>query len=180
MRRAIPFLLWLVASAALAQTNRDEARAHHELAKIEFAKAKFAEALSEFRKAYELAPIPDLLYNIGLCQERLSDWAGAVETYDRYLAARPNADERGILEGKMGELRQKAAPPPPVVAPMPVAPPPIVAPRVVEKRPAAPPLPVYKRWWFWTAAAAVVAAGVGTGFAVAITTNKTYPGIDVP
>jgi hypothetical protein len=52
-------------------------------------------------------------------------------------------------------------PPVPAVGPIPAAPPPSTTPPVlVAATPAEAPRPIYKRWWFWTAAGAVVAAGV--------------------
>jgi len=61
------------------------------------------------------------------------------------------------------------APPPPAATPVPPAPAPAPAPLVSTPAPAAAAdtsPPVYKRWWFWTAAGAVVAAGVITAVAL--------------
>src|SRR5581483_5097054 len=58
-----------------------------------------------------------------------------------------------------------AAPPAaaPVVAPPPASPPPAPMPALALERPAPSPAeshPIYKRWWFWAGAGALVAAGV--------------------
>jgi hypothetical protein len=51
-----------------------------------FKHAKFAEALAEFERAYEIAPHPLVLYNIAGCHRQLSHYAEAVDFYRRFLS----------------------------------------------------------------------------------------------
>jgi hypothetical protein len=51
-----------------------------------FKEAKYAEALAEFERAYEIAPHPLVLYNIAGCHRELSHYAEAVTYYGRFLA----------------------------------------------------------------------------------------------
>ena len=60
---------------------------------------KYKDALAEFRTAYELAPLPELLFNIARCQEYLEDIAGAIRTYDQFLATvAPSLDKKEVTE----------------------------------------------------------------------------------
>ena len=49
----------------------------------------YDKAVAEYRAAYELAPRPGLLFNIGLCYEKLGNPARAVDYYGRFLSAEP-------------------------------------------------------------------------------------------
>lgn len=51
-----------------------------------FKEAKFAEALAEFTRAYEISPHPLVLYNIAGCHRELSHYGEAVSFYERFLA----------------------------------------------------------------------------------------------
>lgn len=51
-----------------------------------YKEAKYAEALAEFQRAYEIAPHPLVLYNIAGCHRELSQYADAIKTYQRFLA----------------------------------------------------------------------------------------------
>ncbi len=51
-----------------------------------FKEGKFAEALAEFMRAYEIAPHPLVLYNIAGCHRELSHYSDAVSYYERFLA----------------------------------------------------------------------------------------------
>lgn len=51
-----------------------------------FKESKFAEALAEFTRAYEIAPHPLVLYNIAGCHRELSHYGEAVSFYERFLA----------------------------------------------------------------------------------------------
>ncbi|MGE0550604.1 MAG: hypothetical protein AB7O24_29405 [Kofleriaceae bacterium] len=51
-----------------------------------FKEAKFAEALAEFERAYEISPHPLVLYNIAGCHRELSNYTEAVKFYTRFLS----------------------------------------------------------------------------------------------
>jgi hypothetical protein len=51
-----------------------------------FKEAKYAEALAEFERAYEISPQPLVLYNIAGCHRELSHYSEAVTYYGRFLA----------------------------------------------------------------------------------------------
>ena len=71
-----------------------------------------------------------------------------------------------------------AAPPPPAVTPVPPAPAPAAAPLVSAPAPEPEAShPFYTRWWFWTAAGAVVAAGVITGIALSSGSSSAWANV---
>jgi hypothetical protein len=69
-------------------------------------------ALIEFRKAYELAPKYQVLFNIGQIQQQLHDYVQASRSFERYLAeggaAIPQA-RRDELRKQVDELKHRIA-----------------------------------------------------------------------
>jgi tetratricopeptide (TPR) repeat protein len=64
--------------------------------KQHYAAGRFEEAISAFKGAGRIRPSPLLDYNIGRCHEKLKQFAEAIASYKRYLAAAkdaPNRDE---------------------------------------------------------------------------------------
>jgi tetratricopeptide (TPR) repeat protein len=47
----------------------------------------FAGALESFQESYRLNPLPDVLYNVGMCQKALGDLPAAANTFRDYVAA---------------------------------------------------------------------------------------------
>jgi len=111
MRRlAIVLLLALAAPAPLAAAPRKpapqksaprpapktpeqrEADRHFKSGVALFKETKYAEALAEFERAYEIAPHPLVLYNIAGCHRLMSHYAEAVAHYKRFLA-----DGKGVV-----------------------------------------------------------------------------------
>ena len=69
-------------------------------------------ALVELRRAYELAPSYKLLFNIGQVQLQKSDYASALDSFERYLAQggdNISRKRRGELEPLVQKLRQRVA-----------------------------------------------------------------------
>jgi hypothetical protein len=68
----------------LEQLQR-EADRHFKSGVALFRDAKYADALAEFERAYEIAPHPLVLYNIAGCHRELLHYAEAVTAYRRFL-----------------------------------------------------------------------------------------------
>jgi hypothetical protein len=69
-------------------------------------------ALIEFRRAYELAPAYQVLFNIGQVCFLLKDYAGALAAFEKYLAGGSNAipaDRRARVEQDIATLRERIA-----------------------------------------------------------------------
>ena len=78
----------------------EQARAeNHALqAKAFYEAAVYDEAAAEFLKAYELAPAPKLLVNVGLCYRKLGQREKALEYFRKYLALDPNGKMKGAIQ----------------------------------------------------------------------------------
>lgn len=74
-----------------------------------YKQGNYEKALEQFEEAYRLDPLPELLYNIGQCHERLQDYRDAIDAYGRYLDADPQAQDRQAVEEKIKNLEQKLA-----------------------------------------------------------------------
>jgi tetratricopeptide (TPR) repeat protein len=146
-------VLCMVVGIAGAE-DRAAAKKHFERGEKLFALGRFKDALDEYQAAYDAAPIADFLFNMGQCHRNLGDYEAAIFSFRKYLKAMPDADDRAQVEAYIKELeaeqdKRDAA-------------------RFrLDERPEEPPpvehgRPVYKKWWFWTAIAAV-GAGAGAG-----------------
>lgn len=72
----------------------------------------FEAALIEFRRAYELAPSYQVLYNIGQVYFQLQDYAGALTALERYLSEGGvglSVNRRAEVEKDLAKLRQRVA-----------------------------------------------------------------------
>ena len=95
--------------AAWGQGGNDEARRHmlRGMAAIEGAKtdADLALAVTEFRKATEIAPdLSAAWFNLGKVQTRLEDFGGAINSYKRYLALAPAAGDAQQVRDEIVKL----------------------------------------------------------------------------
>jgi tetratricopeptide (TPR) repeat protein len=177
-----------VAAAATAAAGDKASRELFQRAEKSFNLGRFPEALADYQAAYEAKPLPAFLFNIAQCYRNMQSFERARFFFRRYLALDPKTTNRRLVEDLISEMtreldkQEKAekigkpdqgddqAPAPvalaaPAVAPpvpLPPAPPP-PTPALALDRQAAPeeePHPIYKRWWFWAGAGAIVAAGV--------------------
>jgi tetratricopeptide (TPR) repeat protein len=173
-----------VASPSWGDALRDRAHQEFTAAQVDFAAARYEQALEHLQRAYALAPHPELLFNIARCFEELHRVGAAVDAYDRYLAVQPSdTAARDRVEALRKELIAHPSPsePPTTPSPTPTAPltpPPTTPPPVLFVAKAPPPTPVSRRWWLWTTVAGVVVVGAGVGLAVALTrpaSTQTFP-----
>lgn len=172
------WLAWAPASHALAQTAatadmRDaEARARFDAGRIAFAASRYADALGDFERAYELSGRAELLYNMGTCLDRLRRDDEAIEIFGRYLEALPDAPNRLEVETRLEAMRASRDERREREAALAAAAAPDVAP--------APGGGIETEWWLWTlVGVVVVGAGVGIGVGVAAsgeTTSAPIPG----
>jgi tetratricopeptide (TPR) repeat protein len=104
----------LVADPARAQplTERGQAAAHVRQAQAYFQRGDFDRALAEYQAAFDLAPEPGLLFNIGLCHDRANRPEPALEAFRRYIALAPNgvvADEARSDIARLTPIVEKLA-----------------------------------------------------------------------
>jgi tetratricopeptide (TPR) repeat protein len=140
------------ASAAEAP-GQDQARALFASGTDLYDRGEFLEAARDFEHAYELDPLPDLLFNIGAAYDRGGDFAAAVRFYRRFAAATKDAHEARLANKRADVLQAKLDE--------------IVGIRAWSPSAArASSRPLHRRWWLWTivgGAAGVAALGVGLG-----------------
>ncbi len=175
-------LALLIAAPAGAQDNRreTEARRVFEAGQAAFDDARYGDALVHFRRAHNLSHRPALLFNIGLCADRLRDDDAAIEAYERYLAEVPSAPNRREVNGRLEALhraqRRRAAAAQTVrrgrvtaaADNTPVSHEATATATVqVAARDTAPQAQaLYEKWWFWTiVGVVVVGSAVGIGVA---------------
>jgi len=71
-----------------------------------YMESDYRAALVEFKRAYETAPNPAVLYNIGQTHYQLQNYAAALAILERYLAeSGPNASHRSEVEQTIETLR---------------------------------------------------------------------------
>lgn len=61
-------------------------------------------ALGLYQRAWVISPHPSTIYNIGDVQRRLGEVAGAIRSYETYLALAPNAPDRRDVEALLDKL----------------------------------------------------------------------------
>jgi len=180
----LALLLAVPAGRAAADSTAD-ARALFQRAEMSFNLGKFAQALADYQAAYEAKPLPAFLFNIAQCYRNMASYERARFFYRRFLAIEPRGPNRRLVEDLIAEMtqllaqQQRAAGPAMVPNAAALTTPPALAvssssplatgpgsypersPALLTARaPEQEGPPVYKRWWFWTGAGAVVAGGV--------------------
>jgi tetratricopeptide (TPR) repeat protein len=174
-----------VGGSAVAKSEsgpKAEARRRFDAGMAHYNLREYKPAIDEFQAAYRLRPEPVLLYNLGQAYRLLDDPEQALYFYRAYLRNDERAPNRADVEARIEALQtaleQKRAaaqpapkPSPPVVAPAPAPSMPAVA-QADRRNDKAAPVPLYKRWWLWTAVG-VVAAGAAAGIAVGVTAQKS-------
>jgi len=82
-----------------------EARTFFERGVAMFQRRQYEAAMQAFTAAHRFAPFPELLYNMALTAERLSQTRDAIDYYREYLRLRRDAPDRAQVERRIAELR---------------------------------------------------------------------------
>src|SRR5579863_4831639 len=80
--------LALTSAGALAD-ERTEARAHFKKGMAEIAEGKYDAGIEELKKAYDILPHPNVVYNIARAYVDQGDLENAVTYYRKYLESNP-------------------------------------------------------------------------------------------
>lgn len=164
----------LTGTGAAAQPNGQpsreqlaQARADFERARLDFDAGRFDRALRGFERAYAATHAPELLYDIGVCHDRLRHDRDALTAFEAYLERVPEAPDRQAVQSRIDSLRAS-----------------IERRERAESTPVHPETPdggydrwtvvddgsgrfddeggsVFGKWWFWTLAGLAVVAVVG-------------------
>jgi len=187
--------------------DEKEARRLFEHAELEFNVGKFPEALADYQSAYEAKPLPGFLFNIAQCYRNTGNFERARFFFRRYLALEPHAPNRHRVDELIAEMSRQleakqaeaaaapatsprpvdAKPPDPSDTMPPTPPPPALveaaapsAVLVTSPAPVAPSAhrPAWRRWWFWTGVAVVVAGGVAGAYVLTRPETRTPGSLD--
>jgi hypothetical protein len=107
------FVLAALLSASLAfgappnPASSREAGKHFQRGVALFNEADYNAALVEFKRAYELAPNPHVLYNVGQTNYQLQNYATAITAFEAYLAEAQPATHRAEVESTLETLRAR-------------------------------------------------------------------------
>ena len=189
-------------SRSAERQRKAQARALFGQAEVKYNLGQFAEALDLYSKAYEVLPLPGFLFNIGQCHRNLARPERAIFFFQGYLRSSRKVANRELVERLIvqcqealkveqaaAETRRRAAEQAARQAAArqaaeeaarrsAAATPPEALPRPGGDRPegGAARVPLYKRWWFWTAiAAGVVAVATGVGVGVGVRPDPVLP-----
>ncbi len=118
---AVALAAMLVPSSLYAQPKRrdetasprpSEAGAHFERGTTFYGEGDYAAALVEFKRAYEIDPAWQVLFNIGQSYFQLRDYANALTTLERYAAEggdRIGKEDRATLDSELPDLANRVA-----------------------------------------------------------------------
>ncbi len=87
--------------------KRERAHALYERSKEAYKAGEFSEAAELLEQAYELFPIPVLLYNLARAKESAGDGPGAVSAYHRYLDSDAQIEDRVAIERRIATLEEQ-------------------------------------------------------------------------
>jgi tetratricopeptide (TPR) repeat protein len=185
-------------AATGAEEQRARSRALFDQAESRFHAGQFGEALDLYAKAYEVLPLPGFLFNIGQCHRSLGSHNRALFYYQGYLRSGGSIPNRELVEqlialseaalkaeqdaerARKREADRSAREAATLRAAEAAAARTGAGARLTgdprrEPEARTTGVPVYRRWWFWTAIAAGVVAVVITGVGVGIGTRSAPP-----
>lgn len=93
-----------LAQSSNATANDADARTAFDAAVRAFDDGDYEAALVFFRRAYDLSGRAQLLYNMGQCADRLRRDDEAIEAFERYLDAAPDAENAGTVRARLAHL----------------------------------------------------------------------------
>ena len=96
-----------LAQEDVSSTEDAEARANFDAGRVAFSDARYDDALGYFERSHALSHRPELLYNIGLCHDRLGHDAEALAAFEGYLAGVPAAENRAEVEQRIATARER-------------------------------------------------------------------------
>jgi len=70
---------------------------------------KFEDALSAYEKAYDIFPMPDILYRVALCLDKAEKLEAAREKYALYLMISPDSTRRGQAQARLDNINARIA-----------------------------------------------------------------------
>lgn len=141
-------------SAADSAVEEDADLRERNLATQLFKEERYEESLQHWLRAYELAPLPRLHYNIARCYQKLNRPKDELRLLELFTASDPDRatapEKHQVAEKRIAELRTQLG---------------------LNRRESTP---VHKRWWFWTLLGTAV-AGTAAGVTAAVVGGGASP-----
>ncbi len=112
-RRSAAWVAILLATAPAPPAVAGPSAGEREAARLDkvgknaFRNGAYDDAVIAFKTAWEKAPTPGRLYNLGKAHQRAGNLEGAIKTYERYLEEAPDARDRDQVEEGVDFLRVK-------------------------------------------------------------------------
>ena len=66
---------------------------------------ELTEALAMYKRAYQIKPLEEFLFNIGQCHRKLGQHREAITMYQSYLVGVPNAENKALVEDLIAESK---------------------------------------------------------------------------
>jgi len=140
------------------------ASTHYETGLALYGLGHFEDAVSEFRKAYEVQARPEFLLHIGRSFQQLGQSEKALYFFKRYIStAPPEAAEREEASAFVAKFDAEHPVTPTRETPLPSAAPAVAVTQTNQEFRE----PVWQRWWVWSAVGVFVIASVGIGVVLA-------------
>lgn len=143
-----------------AQDRDAQSRERFVAGRDAYSAGQYDVALERFTEAYDLSPRPQLLYNIGQCHDRLRHDQEAIDSFERYLALVPEADNGEEVRARLQALRRA------------------VHEREEQQAPVATndePSSVLRSWWLWTIVGVLVVGAAVTAVVVVTRPDHQLP-----
>jgi iron complex outermembrane receptor protein len=97
------------ADEATSESARAQAKAHFTVGAAHYAAARYNEAIVEYQAAYDLLPLPDMLFNLAQCYKMKGNAMRAIEYYSRFLATAPSGRASEEAKRSVAALQPLAA-----------------------------------------------------------------------
>ena len=160
----------LPGSARAAEDEPVAARTHSLAARKHFDQGNYQAAATAYEKAYKASPQPEYLYNLGQCHKRIKDLAHqekASHALQSYLRAKPSAANKAEVVQEIEELKERIQV---LRATRPAGPTALndILLLPTGQPAAAETVPLYKKWWLWTAVGVIVAGAAVTAIVLSV------------
>ena len=110
---SVLIMLWLTAVARADEPKTPEARSHYTTAAAAFTNQQYGEASQHFAAAYEIEPLPDLLWSWAQSERLAGNCVTAIGLYKKYAREATKPSKAQAANEKIAVCEREAPPAPP-------------------------------------------------------------------